>query len=276
MANAEERQLDTQRAFYWVVIGLAAIAVCVWAVGADGFAKLLDALAHLLGTIIWPAVVVCLVLRYGRNVGEFISSTSVAGFIGSIREGTFKGGPFEASFKREEIATRLTAAIATRELPRDPQGNPTAASVQAAEVAARAAQEALQLVGRMDLRAIQQSRGARILWVDDRPTNNDNERQTFEASGIRVELATSTEDALARMKGQRFDAVISDMGRPPDPRAGYTLLDRLRSSGDQTPYIIYAGSRSPEHQAEARRRGALGCTNRPSELFQIVMDAVRR
>lgn len=261
---------------YWTVVVLAALAVCIWAVGADGFAKLLDASAQLLGAIIWPAVIVGLVLRYGTNMGEFINSANVASFIASIREGTFKGGPFEATFKREEIATRLTAAIANAELPRDPQGNPTEASAQVAEVAAKAAREALQLVGRMDLRALQQSEGTRVLWVDDRPSNNEHERQTFEASGIRVELATSTDHALDKLKTQKFDAIISDMGRPPDPLAGYTLLDKLRSSGDRTPYVIYAGSRSPEHQAEAHRRGALGCTNRPAELFQMVISAVRR
>ncbi len=64
---------------------------------------------------------------------------------------------------------------------------------------------------------------------------------------------------------------ISDMGRPPDDRAGYTLLEQLRANGDQTPLIIYAGSRSPEHVAEARRRGAFGCTNRPQELYEMVL-----
>jgi hypothetical protein len=64
------------------------------------------------------------------------------------------------------------------------------------------------------------------------------------------------------------------MGRPPDPRAGYTLLDALRSRGDRTPFIIYAGSRAPEHVAESRRHGALGCTNRPQEVIEMVLEAI--
>jgi hypothetical protein len=52
------------------------------------------------------------------------------------------------------------------------------------------------------------------------------------------------------------------------------LLDKLRESGNRTPFIIYAGSRAPEHQAEARRRGAIGCTNRPEELFEMVLSAL--
>jgi len=94
------------------------------------------------------------------------------------------------------------------------------------------------------------------------------------ALGVTFVLATSTDEALERLKIQSFDAIISDMGRPPDSQAGYTLLDRLRAGGDQTPFIIYAGSRAPEHRAEARRRGAVGCTNRPDELFEMVLSVL--
>ena len=94
--------------------------------------------------------------------------------------------------------------------------------------------------------------------------------------GIRIVLSTSTEDALGKLKLEHFDAIISDMGRPPDAKAGYTLLDALRASGNQTPFMIYAGSRAPEHQAEARRRGAIGCTNRANELFEMVLAALGR
>jgi len=59
------------------------------------------------------------------------------------------------------------------------------------------------------------------------------------------------------------------------PNAGYTLLDKLRAKGDQTPFIIYAGSRAPERREEAIRYGAVGCTNRLDELFEMVLMALR-
>jgi CheY-like chemotaxis protein len=80
---------------------------------------------------------------------------------------------------------------------------------------------------------------------------------------------------MEKRKAQRFDAIISDMVRPPDDRAGYTLLRQLRASKDQTPYVIYASSNASEHKAEARNNGALGCTNRASELFEYVISALR-
>jgi len=63
---------------------------------------------------------------------------------------------------------------------------------------------------------------------------------------------------------------ISDMGRPPDARAGCTLLDQLRGSGNQTPFVIYASSRAPEHVRESRAHGAIGCTNSLQELIAMV------
>ena len=115
-----------------------------------------------------------------------------------------------------------------------------------------------------------------VLWVDDRPNNNVHERQALEALGGRFVLAKSTDEAVEKLNRGSCDAIISDMGRPPDPRAGYTLLDKLRGAGDRTPFIIYAGSRDPEHRAEAIQHGAVGCTNRPDELFEMVLRALGR
>ena len=76
--------------------------------------------------------------------------------------------------------------------------------------------------------------------------------------GFEVRVATETDEALTISNGERFDVVISDIARPPDNRAGYTLLDRLRERGNNVPYVIYAGSRATEHNEEARRHGAIG------------------
>lgn len=113
-----------------------------------------------------------------------------------------------------------------------------------------------------------------VLWVDDRPTNNINERQAFEALGVVFTLALSTEEALSKLAVSKFGAVISDMGRKEGPDEGYILLAKLRESGNQTPMFIYAGSDAIEHRNEAQRRGAQGNTNNPQELFRMVMRAL--
>ena len=92
--------------------------------------------------------------------------------------------------------------------------------------------------------------------------------------GVRVTISTSTADALETIGKMKFDAIISDMGRPPDTQAGYTLLDELRRRGVKTPFVIYAGSNLPEHKQMARERGAQGSTNRPQELLDLVVSAI--
>lgn len=114
----------------------------------------------------------------------------------------------------------------------------------------------------------------RILWVDDRPDNNRYERAAFEAMGLTFTLALSTEEARAILSKERFAAIISDMGRREGPREGYVLLDSVRATDPQTPFFIYAGSNALEHKREAIRRGAQGSTNRPQELFDMVVQAL--
>ncbi len=115
-----------------------------------------------------------------------------------------------------------------------------------------------------------------VLWVDDRPSNNINERQAFESMGVRFTLAQSTEEALAHLATNRFGAIISDMGRREGPDEGYVLLEKLRAQDDRTPLFIYAGSGAMEHRREAAKRGAQGSTNNSQELFQDVMHALLR
>lgn len=225
--------------------------------GVDDFVKVVEALTKLLGVLAWPALCAFVLVWFGPSLKEFLSS---------LGEFTFKGGGFEATAKRkQEAAAALVAASIARP---DTTATP--------ESAARNAREAASAVEQVDRRTLQRASGAWALWVDDRPDNNVYERQSLEALGVRFVLATSTDDALDKISKQHFDVVISDMGRPPDPRAGYTLLDRLRSAGNRTPFVIYARSSAPEHKAEAQRRGALGCTNRASELFGYVLAALNR
>jgi CheY-like chemotaxis protein len=116
----------------------------------------------------------------------------------------------------------------------------------------------------------------RLLWVDDRPENNVFERQAFEAIGLNITLALSTQEALEILKHRSFAAIISDMGRREGPREGYVLLDAIRESGNKTPFFIYAGSNSPEHKREALEHDGQGSTNHPHELFEMVTSNLRK
>lgn len=225
----------------------------------DDIVKLFDAITKLLNVLIWPGIILFILIRFGRDLREFFSS---------LGELSLKGAGFEASLKRKqaEVAAALSAAAASK-----PDGDKTRESV--AKEAMIAADVVAEVV---TPRAVRRASRSTVLWVDDNPNNNSYERQALEALGVSFVLATSTDEALKKVSRQRFDVIISDMGRPPDSRAAHTLLDKLRSSEDQTPFIIYAGSRDPEHIVESRRHGAIGCTNNANELFEMVLSTLGR
>jgi CheY-like chemotaxis protein len=215
--------------------------------------QLISAVAQLVGVLVWPAVLLFFLVRFRGPLADFFAN---------MGELNVKALGIESTAKRqrEEAVAALGAAVAAR----GPAGGRSDVSSDPRDVA-----DALP-----SPRAQRRLQGSRVLWVDDRPDNNRFERQALEALGVQVDLSISTEEALDSLSRRPYDLIISDMGRPPDSRAGYTLLDRLRASGDRTPYVIYASSRAPEHVKEAREHGALGCTNQPEELISMVTRAL--
>jgi len=115
-----------------------------------------------------------------------------------------------------------------------------------------------------------------VLWVDDIPSNNNWERRALEAYGVRFVLAHDTSEAerLAAENGP-FAAIISDMGRPGDRQAGYTLLKRFREAGVKTPYFIYTSRRGAQNPGHALARGAQGITSNPDELAAMVVSVLK-
>lgn len=122
-------------------------------------------------------------------------------------------------------------------------------------------------------------RNKRVLWVDDKPENNAHERMAFEVLGLTVSLARSTEETLVLLKHNKYEAIISDMGRNEGTNgqyvetAGNILLQQLRKQGDHTPFFIYAGTNPSEEKDEASRSGAQVAYN-AQELFISVMNTV--
>jgi CheY-like chemotaxis protein len=219
----------------------------------DQAIRLVSAIGNFVGVLVWPVVVVFLVIRFRGPLSDFFSN---------VGEFSFKGLGLEAFARRRvEAAAAMGAAIATKAGDARQASSPSDVA-DALAVAVPNTRSQRRLQGRL------------VLWVDDQPANNRYERQALEALDVRTVISTSTDDALDQIRHHRFDLIISDMGRPPDPQAGYTLLESSRSEGDNTPFIIYAGSRSPAHVEEARRRGALGTTNSPDELIRMVTGAL--
>lgn len=204
--------------------------------------------------LIWAVVVVIFLVLFRAPIARFLERLS------QLTVKADKSG-VEFSFDTNRAQAELARAI-SRSPSISQQGPPDAREI--AETVQTAA----------PLKQAARFSRSEVLWVDDNPNNNIHERKAFEAIGLRFTLARSTGEALGILEERSFAVIISDMGRPPDARAGYTLLDRLRSQGDNTPFIIYAGSRSPKHQEETASHGGQGCTNHPEELFKLVTKAI--
>lgn len=124
----------------------------------------------------------------------------------------------------------------------------------------------------------------RILWVDDRPTNNRFETAALTKLQIEVVAITSTKEALARIASdsEPFDLVLSDWQRPEPkleaPSAGIQLLRELRTRHLTMPVVFYHGI-SNEQERSARRalamqEGAFGEAVMPDELLGLVISAL--
>ena len=217
----------------------------------DDVARILGIAVQLLGILVWPVVLVILAARFHEPITDFLKN---------ISQFNVKALGVEASVttkQREQAVAALGAAVVAK------HGGANDGSAEAADFKAIA--EAMPTPA-----VLQRLQRSRVLWVDDNPGSNHFERQALDALGIWVEISTSTADALARTKVVSYDLIISDMTREPDPQAGYTLLGELRERGDRTPFVIYAGSSSPQLTAEARARGAIDYLNEPAELVGLI------
>ena len=222
----------------------------------DQAISLLETISHLLGAVAWPTFALIAAWTILPTVLRTMSDSE------DVSVDLFG---FKAAFtKKKNLAVTALVDAARVRVDGKPQAdNPESAK----DVVARAVTPA----------SVKKLDGRKILWADDRPSNNSSARQAFEALGIKFDLALDTDEAIRLLGNQNFDLVISDMGRPPDAKAGYTLLERLRSAGNMIPYVIYSSAGSDlQNQAEARRRGALNSTNSTIDLFQIVTTELTR
>ncbi len=214
--------------------------------------NLLGAITSLVVGCVWPGIVIYLLVSFRPEIRTLLKRMS-----------SVKTPMFEADFGAQqaaEAAASLTVATTSK-------GNSSGATAPR-DVAALVSQTITPTtMGRLP--------GARILWVDDHPSNNEYERQALQALGVQFTLSLSTEDALQRLRTENYDVIITDLGRGADPNAGFTLLDEAKRLRPTTPVIIYAGARAVQEGEMARQRGAYASTNSPQELFRQVVSALQ-
>ncbi|WP_341501291.1 winged helix-turn-helix domain-containing protein [Gallaecimonas sp. GXIMD4217] len=111
----------------------------------------------------------------------------------------------------------------------------------------------------------------RILWVDDHPQNNGQERQFLAQRRIAVYTTASTEEALILLSMYSYDAVISDMGRNGDNLAGLKLLKTMRARGDDTPFFLYTILPSSAQTQLVASHGGQGVAVKSQALYEQLL-----
>ena len=96
----------------------------------------------------------------------------------------------------------------------------------------------------------------KILHVDDDPDFLEVARLFLsgENADFCIETATSAEEGLKRLKGDKFDVVVSDYQMPIID--GLEFLQRVRVRGNTIPFIIFTGKGREEVAIEALNKGA--------------------
>ena len=115
--------------------------------------------------------------------------------------------------------------------------------------------------------------GARVLWVDDAPANNEWERALLRALGVHVTAVTTTLSAVDCLQAEAFDIIISDIVRGTIRDEGVRALPELRAASPKSAILFYVGHIDA---SAGTPNGANGVTNRPDELLHLVLDALER
>jgi PAS domain S-box-containing protein len=95
----------------------------------------------------------------------------------------------------------------------------------------------------------------RILFIDDEEALLEIAKVFLEQEkGFKIVTSLSAQEALDRLKRDRFDVIVSDYQMP--GMNGIELLKKLKSAGDTTPYILFTGRGREDVAIDALNNGA--------------------
>lgn len=117
------------------------------------------------------------------------------------------------------------------------------------------------------------SSGARILFVDDDAFTRKIINSALTNRGFQTRLADSAVAALAILRTEPIDVVLTDQQMP--GLSGLDLMRRMRDEGFDTPVIILTGVGSVEMAVSAVRSGAVHYLTKPvdpHDLQQLITD----
>jgi CheY-like chemotaxis protein len=120
-------------------------------------------------------------------------------------------------------------------------------------------------------------RETNVLVVDDEKTVCNSCRKILTQAGYRVEVASSGEEAIDKIKGNGFDVVITDWKMP--KMDGLEVTRRVKQEKPEMTVIVITGYPSVENTVEAIRSGASDFVTKPftpEELSDAMLRALSK
>ena len=114
--------------------------------------------------------------------------------------------------------------------------------------------------------------GLKILVVDDETDSRELLRVTLKNRGANVVMASSAAYALATVKQETFDLIISDIGMPDED--GFSLIKKIRSlpveKGGKTPALALTAYARAEDRIKALHSGFQMHISKPIDLGELI------
>ncbi|MFW9915433.1 MAG: response regulator [Candidatus Thorarchaeota archaeon] len=113
----------------------------------------------------------------------------------------------------------------------------------------------------------------RVLLVDDDEDFLVLARKFLAREDATIDLSTSrsAEKALQKLAGEEFDAIVADY-QMPGGLSGLELLERLRTDGSSTPFIIFTGRGREDVAIRALNMGAAFYLKKGGELKSLFAE----
>jgi DNA-binding NtrC family response regulator len=109
---------------------------------------------------------------------------------------------------------------------------------------------------------------ANVLLVDDEEKFLNAFSQTLEARGMKVDTATSGEDAVGRVQAKDFDAIVLELSMP--GMGGLEALRKMKRENPDLQIIVLTGHGTLQAGVEAMKSGALDFMEKPVDLNKLL------
>ena len=109
---------------------------------------------------------------------------------------------------------------------------------------------------------------ANVLLVDDEEQFLDVFSKRLQGRGLKIDTASSGEQAVKQAKGKNFDAIVLDLAMP--GMGGIETLKRLKEQNPDLQIIILTGHGTVEKSVEAIKAGAVDFMEKPVDINKLM------